>query len=227
MSNTDTGIDFFLVDYYMTKSWIPIFYIEEKFSCQQSYKTYVSKSLYDFILKNCRCSHCKVALKSLCRCVCGHYVEPDLMQAEFPHELEIEFSALWSSQRYAEACKRHALRRAQQKKQSGLYTAQQIETLFSVQGGCCYYCSTSLLNEEGQNNYHIDHYVPLSRGGRNEISNLVLACPPCNRRKSDFPPDLFLQESNAILDRPLRNKTKKIQKCVMEYKKSLKTKVKT
>lgn len=32
--------------------------------------------------------------------------------------------------------------------------------------------------------YHIDHYLPLSKGGRHEVQNLVIACRKCNLRKS-------------------------------------------
>jgi 5-methylcytosine-specific restriction endonuclease McrA len=32
--------------------------------------------------------------------------------------------------------------------------------------------------------YHVDHYVPLSKGGKHAVSNLVIACGPCNLRKN-------------------------------------------
>ncbi len=35
----------------------------------------------------------------------------------------------------------------------------------------------------------IDHYVPLSRGGSNALSNLRLACGPCNWRRGNALPD--------------------------------------
>lgn len=42
----------------------------------------------------------------------------------------------------------------------------------------CYYC-----DEDIRERHHVDHQIPLVKGGSNEYSNLVLACPPCNMRK--------------------------------------------
>jgi 5-methylcytosine-specific restriction endonuclease McrA len=36
--------------------------------------------------------------------------------------------------------------------------------------------------------YHRDHVIPVSKGGTNDIRNIVLACAPCNVRKSDTHP---------------------------------------
>lgn len=41
----------------------------------------------------------------------------------------------------------------------------------------CYYCGDKLTE------YHIDHVIPLSRGGSDGAENKVLACPTCNRSK--------------------------------------------
>lgn len=43
----------------------------------------------------------------------------------------------------------------------------------------CYWCAVKCKTK-----YHVDHYKPLSRGGRHEVSNLVIACPTCNLRKN-------------------------------------------
>ena len=43
-------------------------------------------------------------------------------------------------------------------------------------GGLCAYCKTSPWTER-------DHVVPLSRGGRHAIGNLLPACVSCNRSK--------------------------------------------
>lgn len=40
----------------------------------------------------------------------------------------------------------------------------------------------------------VDHYFPLSKGGKHELSNLVISCRSCNARKSNKLPDRFLSE---------------------------------
>ena len=46
----------------------------------------------------------------------------------------------------------------------------------------CVYCDQS----EGP--FHIDHILPRSRGGSDQIGNLALACAPCNISKRDRTP---------------------------------------
>jgi 5-methylcytosine-specific restriction endonuclease McrA len=43
----------------------------------------------------------------------------------------------------------------------------------------CYWCGVKCKTK-----YHVDHYRALSKGGKHEVSNLVIACPTCNLRKS-------------------------------------------
>lgn len=45
--------------------------------------------------------------------------------------------------------------------------------------GRCFYCLTDLTLQTTT----IDHFVPLARGGRNGLDNLVAACGACNNRK--------------------------------------------
>ena len=45
----------------------------------------------------------------------------------------------------------------------------------------CWYCEEHLLNKV----IEIDHRLPVSRGGQNEIENLVLSCLHCNRSKQN------------------------------------------
>jgi 5-methylcytosine-specific restriction endonuclease McrA len=50
----------------------------------------------------------------------------------------------------------------------------------------CYWCEVKCSRE-----YHVDHYHPLSKGGRHEVSNLVIACPRCNLKKNARDPFMF------------------------------------
>jgi 5-methylcytosine-specific restriction endonuclease McrA len=51
----------------------------------------------------------------------------------------------------------------------------------------CVYCAQSLELDAAT----IDHVQPLSRGGADDVGNLVVACSPCNRLKGDLLPLQF------------------------------------
>ncbi len=68
-----------------------------------------------------------------------------------------------------------------------------IEKWVISQRKVCYWCGVDC-----KKNYHIDHYNPLSKGGRHEIENMVIACPPCNLRKSAKDPYEFAAESGRL-----------------------------
>lgn len=73
-------------------------------------------------------------------------------------------------------------RSARKRSNDGTHTIQQIQEQLARQKYKCYYCSAKLTE------YHIEHIVPLSRGGSNSIDNIVLACPTCNISKNDRMP---------------------------------------
>jgi hypothetical protein len=70
---------------------------------------------------------------------------------------------------------------------------------WELQGGKCWYCGCDiscdhlrvfddqqkLVDPEGLAPVEIEHQVPKSKGGGDAKDNLVLACKPCNRAKSD------------------------------------------
>lgn len=74
--------------------------------------------------------------------------------------------------------RRRKTRRAREYGAEGKFCEHQIKWLWRKQFGLCYYCAASLENE-----YEIDHVIPLSKGGTNWLDNLALACQPCNRSK--------------------------------------------
>ena len=47
----------------------------------------------------------------------------------------------------------------------------------------------------------IEHIVPKSKGGTDRVSNLTLACAPCNRRKGNRPVEDFLKKKPEVLER--------------------------
>ena len=63
----------------------------------------------------------------------------------------------------------------------------------AAQKKICYWCSAKC-----EHDFHIDHYEPLAKGGKHEISNLVIACPSCNHRKSAKDPYTFAQSVGRL-----------------------------
>lgn len=43
--------------------------------------------------------------------------------------------------------------------------------------------------ERAPTNLQVDHILPVSKGGGNELSNLQTLCKPCNREKFDKVPE--------------------------------------
>ena len=61
----------------------------------------------------------------------------------------------------------------------GNYTAHDVDVQFRMQRGKCWWCSKKLKGE-----YHVDHRIPVSRGGSNAAENICIACPDCNLQKN-------------------------------------------
>lgn len=58
-----------------------------------------------------------------------------------------------------------------------------LRRLYKQQRGHCWWCNADLAGV-----YHVDHRVPLAKGGTDAEDNLCLACPNCNQKKSDKMP---------------------------------------
>ena len=123
-------------------------------------------------------------------------------------ERRIEYARRWckdNPEKYSENIKRRWLRekydpvaiqkrnartrnrRARIKGNGGSHTADDIQERIEEQGYMCFYCSYPL-----EDDYHVDHYYPLSKGGSNGAENIVIACPSCNKSKSDKDPHEFM-----------------------------------
>lgn len=67
--------------------------------------------------------------------------------------------------------------RAMWKRAGDGVTAEDVERQYLRQEGFCYWCSCVLQE------FHVDHVIPLSRGGSHDPGNIVVACPSCNQSK--------------------------------------------
>lgn len=73
----------------------------------------------------------------------------------------------------------HHKRREKERKNGGVFTLEQWKDKVNYFGNRCYLCGKSLVNEQ----VHIEHRIPVSRGGTNWVSNLAPACASCNHSK--------------------------------------------
>lgn len=77
-------------------------------------------------------------------------------------------------------------------KSSGL-TTKDLKSWQDQQKKVCYWCNRSCKKA-----FHIDHYVPLSKGGEHKLENLVIACPKCNLNKSAKDPYAFAKSVGRL-----------------------------
>lgn len=60
----------------------------------------------------------------------------------------------------------------------------------------CYWCNCKI---NKTTKIHIDHYIPLSKGGEHTISNLVVSCATCNQKKQAKDPINFANSIGRLL----------------------------
>jgi len=60
-----------------------------------------------------------------------------------------------------------------------------LKAAFERFGGNCFHCKTFIPAGDFAEHVTLDHVRPLSKGGTDELHNLVLACKHCNRMKGD------------------------------------------
>lgn len=76
----------------------------------------------------------------------------------------------------------------------GSFTADDVKKLMQLQRGKCPVCKKDIRAK-----FHVDHVVPIARGGTNDKSNLQLLCPSCNHKKSSIHPIVFMQRRGFLL----------------------------
>jgi 5-methylcytosine-specific restriction endonuclease McrA len=106
-----------------------------------------------------------------------------------------ERSATW----HKENPERHLVhtqnRRALKKQGDGRISQGLTARLLALQKGRCACCKGDL-KELGR---HLDHIVPLSKGGAHEDANIQLLCPSCNTSKRDKLPHEFMRQRGYLI----------------------------
>lgn len=86
-------------------------------------------------------------------------------------------------------------RRARKRNNGGSHTTADILDILRLQKFKCAACPTSLKNQP----YHVDHIIPLSKGGSNDRRNLQILCVPCNLEKSALDAHVFMRRKGKLL----------------------------
>ena len=88
--------------------------------------------------------------------------------------------------------------RAKRRKAEGKHTLEEIQKILEMQKFMCANCNAKLV-KSGKNKYHVDHIMPLIKGGSNWPDNLQCLCPTCNLRKNAKDPIAWANENGRLL----------------------------
>lgn len=89
-----------------------------------------------------------------------------------------EKARLWAQANPHKIAIRRHKRRAHIIANGGNFSLDDYLLLIEIQGDICAYCHRA-------DKMTIEHIIPVSRGGRHELSNICLACKSCNSSKGD------------------------------------------
>lgn len=112
-----------------------------------------------------------------------YYANPDKVAAKRTNRMKTAYGKIIAN---------IELRRSRIAGAEGAFTQDDWLALIKASRRRCYYCGGKLKK------FTIDHFIPITRGGSNWPSNLVVACRPCNSSKSnkmpwEWRPDRFTE----------------------------------
>lgn len=84
------------------------------------------------------------------------------------------------------------------------YSPDVKKLLYIKAGGRCELCGKKILLED----ISLDHRIPLSKGGEDDVSNLACTCDICNKMKGCILPEDLLDKTSAILIYQMEKKYK-------------------
>jgi hypothetical protein len=101
-------------------------------------------------------------------------------------ELRIEAVKRWMKAHPLVQRLHYQRRRLKIAESCGQLNRHDIDLQYKNQKGRCWWCNIKLREK-----YHLDHCVPLSRGGLHDRRNIVISCPKCNLTKGNKLPYEF------------------------------------
>lgn len=98
-----------------------------------------------------------------------------------------EIKAVWRAQNVSLMRAVHASYKARRRSQERAGdTSAEVGAWLLAAVKVCHWCGIKCPKK-----YHVDHYEPLSKGGKHAVANLVIACPKCNLKKNAKDPYEF------------------------------------
>lgn len=103
----------------------------------------------------------------------------------------------WDKRQFLSDCSYERVKRHREKRVSeGLPQQNSIPktvrlAVYKKDGNSCVYCGS-------KDDLTIDHNLPQSRGGSNDISNLLTACRACNAGKRDLTHDEYIERNGLV-----------------------------
>lgn len=104
-------------------------------------------------------------------------------------------NAKWAKENPEKTAVVRRRRRAREKGAPGTHTAAEATAILVAQNYRCAYCDADLRVVEK----HLDHIIPLSRGGSNDKSNIQWTCKPHNLQKSDKDPIEYARSIGLLI----------------------------
>lgn len=147
-----------------------------------------SQALEAELLEVGECGRCQQKIGARERCVnCQRVPDSISVSEDF---FEIFSGSISSRERNA---RRRESREIHMSQTPGWHTKDDLEKIYQIQNGQCYFCDEAISLQKGAQACQVDHLVAVSRTGSDWPENLRLVCLPCNSHKGASPEAAFLR----------------------------------